>query len=55
MGDRVSKDNYYLDIAQTVAERATCMRHYRSANLLYVCHDVCAYRHYWRVYRHTVQ
>lgn len=24
--ERVSKDNYYLDIAQTVAERATCMR-----------------------------
>ncbi len=23
---RVSKDNYYLDIAQTVAERGTCMR-----------------------------
>ena len=24
--ERVSKDNYYLDIAQTVAERATCLR-----------------------------
>lgn len=24
--DRVSKHNYYLDIAQTVAERATCLR-----------------------------
>ena len=24
--DRVSKINYYLDIAQTVSERATCMR-----------------------------
>lgn len=23
---RVSKDNYYLDIAQTVSERATCLR-----------------------------
>ncbi len=23
---RVSKENYYLDIAQTVAERSTCMR-----------------------------
>ncbi len=23
---RISKDNYYLDIAQTVAERGTCMR-----------------------------
>ena len=23
---RVSKENYYLDIAQTVAERATCLR-----------------------------
>ena len=26
MTDRVSKENYYLDIAQTVAERCTCMR-----------------------------
>jgi dCMP deaminase len=24
--DRISKENYYLDIAQTVAERSTCMR-----------------------------
>ena len=24
--DRVSKDNYYLDIAQTVATRSTCLR-----------------------------
>lgn len=24
--DRVSKHNYYLDIAETVAERATCLR-----------------------------
>ena len=24
--DRISKDNYYLDIAQTVLERATCLR-----------------------------
>ena len=24
--DRVSKENYYLDIAQTVAERSTCLR-----------------------------
>lgn len=24
--DRVSKNNYYLDIAQTVAERSTCLR-----------------------------
>ena len=23
---RISKDNYYLDIAQTVAERSTCLR-----------------------------
>ena len=23
---RVSKENYYLDIAQTVSERATCLR-----------------------------
>ena len=26
MSERVSKINYYLDIAQTVAERSTCMR-----------------------------
>ena len=26
MTDRISKHNYYLDIAQTVAERSTCMR-----------------------------
>lgn len=24
--ERISKENYYLDIAQTVAERSTCMR-----------------------------
>lgn len=24
--DRISKENYYLDIAQTVLERATCLR-----------------------------
>lgn len=26
MNERISKENYYLDIAQTVAERSTCMR-----------------------------
>ncbi len=26
MSDRISKENYYLDIAETVAERSTCMR-----------------------------
>ena len=26
MSERISKENYYLDIAQTVAERSTCMR-----------------------------
>lgn len=26
MGARVSKENYYLDIAQTVSERSTCLR-----------------------------
>ncbi|MBR6411403.1 MAG: cytidine/deoxycytidylate deaminase family protein [Clostridia bacterium] len=26
MSKRVSKENYYLDIAQTVAERSTCLR-----------------------------
>ena len=24
--DRISKENYYLDIAQTVAARSTCLR-----------------------------
>ena len=28
---RVSKENYYLDIAETVAERATCMRRHFGA------------------------
>ena len=31
MSDRVSKANYYLDIAQTVSERATCMRRHFGA------------------------
>ena len=31
MIDRVSKANYYLDIAETVAERATCMRRHFGA------------------------
>ena len=31
MSDRVSKANYYLDIAETVAERATCMRRHFGA------------------------
>lgn len=26
MAERVSKENYYLDIAQTVSERSTCLR-----------------------------
>ena len=26
MANRVSKENYYMDIAQTVAERCTCLR-----------------------------
>jgi len=26
MAERVSKNNYYLDIAETVAERSTCLR-----------------------------
>ncbi len=26
MGKRISKENYYLDIAQTVSERSTCLR-----------------------------
>ena len=26
MEDRIDKENYYLDIAETVASRATCLR-----------------------------
>ena len=26
MSSRISKENYYLDIAQTVSERSTCLR-----------------------------
>ena len=26
MANRISKHNYYLDIAQTVSERSTCLR-----------------------------
>lgn len=26
MNDRIDKDNYYLDIAESVSERATCLR-----------------------------
>ena len=36
--DRVSKENYYLDIAQTVAERSTCLR--RSFGAIIVKNDV---------------
>ena len=36
--DRVSKDNYYLDIAQTVAERSTCLR--RAFGAIIVKNDV---------------
>ena len=36
--DRVSKENYYLDIAQTVAERATCLR--RKFGAIIVKNDV---------------
>ncbi len=35
---RVSKENYYLDIAQTVAERATCLR--RKFGAIIVKNDV---------------
>ena len=31
MGRRIDKENYYLDIAQTVAERATCLRRHYGA------------------------
>ena len=36
--ERVSKENYYLDIAQTVAERATCIR--RKFGAIIVKNDV---------------
>ena len=35
---RVSKHNYYLDIAQTVAERSTCLR--RKFGAIIVKNDV---------------
>ena len=35
--ERVTKDNYYLDIAQTVAERGTCLR--RSFGAIIVKND----------------
>ena len=35
---RVSKENYYLDIAQTVAERSTCLR--KQYGAIIVKHDV---------------
>ena len=38
MKDRVSKTNYYLDIAQTVAERSTCLR--RKFGAIIVKNDV---------------
>jgi dCMP deaminase len=38
MEDRVSKENYYLDIAQTVAERGTCLR--RKYGAIIVKNDV---------------
>ena len=38
MVDRISKENYYLDIAQTVAERSTCLR--RKVGSIIVKNDV---------------
>ena len=35
--DRISKENYYLDIADTVAERSTCLR--RCYGAIIVQHD----------------
>ena len=35
---RVSKDNYYLDIAQTVSERATCLR--KKYGAIFVKNDI---------------
>ena len=36
--ERVTKDNYYLDIAETVAERSTCLR--RKFGAIIVKNDV---------------
>ncbi len=36
--DRIDKENYYLDIAQTVLERDTCIR--RNQGAIIVAHDV---------------
>lgn len=33
--ERISKENYYLDIAQTVLERATCLRRIYGAIILH--------------------
>ena len=38
MSERISKENYYLDIAQTVAERGTCLR--RKFGAIIVKNDV---------------
>ena len=31
MGNRTDKENYYLDIAETVSERCTCIRRHYGA------------------------
>ena len=33
--ERISKENYYLDIAETVLERATCLRRVNGLNKRY--------------------
>ena len=33
---RISKENYYLDIAQTVLERATCLRRVYGLNFFFL-------------------
>ena len=34
--ERISKENYYLDIAETVLERATCLRRVYGLSLIHI-------------------
>ncbi len=38
--NRISKENYYLDIAETVLERATCLRRVYGAIIVSRCRIV---------------
>ena len=41
---RISKENYYLDIAQTVLERATCLRRVYGAIIVKIGRASCRER-----------